>query len=277
MSLSISEPFENKNAVLCDYGCDQLANFIIGRKQRPCCSKTYSQCSALTKKHAAKMTGSSNPIFGKKHNEEVRQKMRENHADFRGEKSGKWGKKYPMSEQTKEKIRRSLIGHQRRPKGTYKHSMETMEKILNAMAQRSVRSLMGWFRDYRFKSSYEMFYLMQHYDEVLPNENISRDEDPYKVVIPYEGGIYIPDYRFRDGFGLIEIKPERLLNHPKMILKHAAARRYCEVVGLRFVVVSEIDLKFDYEHSDRLIAEGIIRIDDVGKYERSKRHNRAYI
>lgn len=48
------------------------------------------------------MFGKENPFYGKKHSEETRKKMSENHADFFGEKNPFYNKKH--TEETKNKI-----------------------------------------------------------------------------------------------------------------------------------------------------------------------------
>ncbi len=79
--------------------------------------------------------GSNNGFYGKKHTEETRKKMSENHADFRGKKSANFGRK-----RTKEEIEKSIktlkknykngkIIHWRKGKiGTY--SQESINKMI---------------------------------------------------------------------------------------------------------------------------------------------------
>lgn len=54
------------------------------------------------------VTGEGNPFYGKKHTEEARRKMSENHADFSGENHYLYGKHLP--EATKQKLREKMSG-----------------------------------------------------------------------------------------------------------------------------------------------------------------------
>lgn len=74
-------------------------------------------CSEFTESSCKRTKDYINPMKGKKHSEEAREKMREHHADFRGEKSPNYGRKFPgrgkgriMSEETRRKIRESNKG-----------------------------------------------------------------------------------------------------------------------------------------------------------------------
>ena len=73
--------------------------------------------SDFTEESCKKSNNYINPMKGKKHSEEARKKMREHHADFRGEKSPNYGRKFPgrgkgrlMSEETRKKIGASNKG-----------------------------------------------------------------------------------------------------------------------------------------------------------------------
>ena len=49
-------------------------------------NSNYGTCRQKISEHMKKRTGENNPFYGKKHSEETKKKMRDNHADFKGGK-----------------------------------------------------------------------------------------------------------------------------------------------------------------------------------------------
>lgn len=68
-------------------------------------SKTMSENRKGDKNPMYGMSGENSPSYGKKHSEETREKMKRNHADFRGNKHGNYGK-HPSAE-TRQKMKES--------------------------------------------------------------------------------------------------------------------------------------------------------------------------
>ena len=120
-------------------------------------------CSDFTEASCKRSKNYINPMKGKKHSEETKRKMREHHANFKGENSPIYGRKFPgrgkgrvlseetrrkigvankgkckgkvpwnkgipMDEKTKEKLRQLNIG-EKNPFYGKKHSEETIKKI----------------------------------------------------------------------------------------------------------------------------------------------------
>jgi hypothetical protein len=91
--------------------------------------------------HRNAMTGEKNPMYGKRHTQEARLKMSENHADISGKNNpwyGVYGEGHPAygvhrSEETKAKISQALSGENHYFYGKH-HSEETKRKISDAIS-----------------------------------------------------------------------------------------------------------------------------------------------
>ncbi len=126
---------------LCDYGCGQEATYQF-KNGKWCCSKHHNQCTKLKNKISEEtrkaVMGKLNPMFGKKHSKETKQKLREiqigkTHSESTkrllsmlnaGKNNTMFGRKH--SEETKQKISKAN-------KGKYQigipHSEETKRKL----------------------------------------------------------------------------------------------------------------------------------------------------
>jgi hypothetical protein len=72
------------------------------------------------------------------------------------------------------------------------------------------------------------------------------------IKIPYVSNIrtkkirkYIPDVliEYADRKEIVEIKPKKYLTKAVNVKKFAAARNYCETLGITFNIITEVDLK----------------------------------
>lgn len=90
--------------------------------------------------HSKAMTGENNPMYGKRHTQEARDKMSRNHVDVSGENNpwyGICGEAHPVyglhrSEETRAKISQALSGENHYFYGQH-HSEETKKKISDAI------------------------------------------------------------------------------------------------------------------------------------------------
>lgn len=104
------------------------------------CEETRARISASRK---GKCVGEDNPFYGKKHTEESKRKMRENHVDMRGEKNPNYGKHF--SDEHRAKLSESKLGEKHYCWG--KHlSPETRAKISAAnrgkrLSEESIRKM----------------------------------------------------------------------------------------------------------------------------------------
>lgn len=52
-----SREFQNNNNILCEYGCEQKANFLIGILERPCCCHLPTSCPEQRRKNTKRQIG----------------------------------------------------------------------------------------------------------------------------------------------------------------------------------------------------------------------------
>lgn len=103
-------------------------------------------------------------------------------------------------------------------------------------------------KTFKFRSSWECKYMafLDKNDDV-----ISWDYECLKI--PYVSNTrtkkvrnYLPDFLVqhkRDGNLVVEIKPKRKLKNPTVIKKSSAAEMWCIQSGMKFVILTEIELK----------------------------------
>lgn len=87
--------------MLCEFGCNEEANFILKNKKH-CCSKSSNSCKGFRKKlsnsRIGKYSGKNHPLFGKKFSDESRKKMSNSHIGIQAkEKHWLYGK-HPKQE-----------------------------------------------------------------------------------------------------------------------------------------------------------------------------------
>ena len=119
----------------CTYGCESPAKFLIGKKERPCCSAVYNQCPGhrlkmsfaspdcngvnngfYKKTHSQKskdqiskgLTGDKNPFYGRKWEGEQLEKLK---ASLKGKQAGAKNVNYgkPRPKAIKDKISKTRI------------------------------------------------------------------------------------------------------------------------------------------------------------------------
>jgi hypothetical protein len=80
---------------LCNYGCGQEAKHQF-KNGKWCCSKSWNSCLKLREKNSEKLSGSKNPMFGKKRPEisEWNKKNKKENQNLRGKKLGKQTKEH---------------------------------------------------------------------------------------------------------------------------------------------------------------------------------------
>ena len=135
------ETFGEKNVYNLDSGgLNKTISDETRRKMRKPRSEEHKKAIALAKtgthhseetklKLSEANTGENHPMFGKKHTEEAKRKMKENHADNSGENHPNYGK--TMSEEQRLKISEALTG-EKNPNFGKTLSDETKRKISEA-------------------------------------------------------------------------------------------------------------------------------------------------
>ena len=176
-----------------------------------------------------KYVGENNPFYGKKHTEEIKQKLRESNL----------GKK--ASEETKQK---SSNSH----KELWKNK-EFVDKMMKFMVDGG-KHLKGYF--YSFKNNKEIFYGSSYELEaykILEDSTFVKSYDKCHFFIPYEfegeTKRYIPDILVEYITGIkeiIEVKPNALLTYKKNPFKFEALKNYGEINKLKTTIWTEKEL-----------------------------------
>ncbi len=117
----------------------------------------------------------------------------------------------------------------------------------------------GTYRDVRFKSSYELSWLV----EVLACGTQVSVPQSVKYVLDGRKRTYLPD--FQVGSTVYEIKPAALVSHPINVAKFEACESYCAERGLQFKIVTEQEIRL-------LTFEQIAVLEDVSWNEGSKEY-----
>jgi hypothetical protein len=108
---------------LCEYGCGQEYKVIL-KNGKLCCSNHYTQCPAIKKK----MSGNSNPFYGKKHNQNTKKIISEKNKLNTGHEPWNKNLKNCFDEKTIQKMSESHKGLNTWSKGK-KLSIETRSKM----------------------------------------------------------------------------------------------------------------------------------------------------
>lgn len=130
---------ENPDNDKLTYAWNMMCNFK--REDRAITSKEYEEARIAFSKN---MSGENNPFYGKRHSEETREKMRNNHADISGKNhpnygTSRYGKDNPnygnrYSEETRRQISENHadMSGEHNPMYGKKHSENTRIKMRNA-------------------------------------------------------------------------------------------------------------------------------------------------
>ncbi len=234
---------------LCEYGCGNLAQhaFIVKKnkgmpsknstpKIHICCSIHYNKCPVKKNNQSAKMSGSGNSMFGKKHTSVTIDKMQGPRPSMAGENHHRWGKTFVHKLSSKRLISIS----------TAKSSKAYWYKTLSGRA-------FGMF----FRSSFELFFIVQNYP------NIRNNEGNDAILINYSGHRhYKPDF-FIDN-KLIEIKPKFAKNDEVVKAKEQAAKLWCQNNQHVYEMVTEDNIEFNFERVEHLVSTGEVTFNRDG-------------
>lgn len=202
--------------------------------------------------------GEKNGFYGKKHSNETKIKMSENHADFTGDKNPLiiWLNK---DENNKNEYKQCLI----QAWDDRKKDKEYWEKLCKRRSDTTSKLMMegklepygknhkhGYFKSEKqnieiyYRSSYEEQFLqfcednLEKYNIVFTAANIRIPYKDYKNNDRY----YIPDFIINDNI-LIEIKPKSLLYYSNNQLKIEALKTYCLTNNLKSIIITEKELE----------------------------------
>jgi len=200
-------------------------------------------------------SGEGNPFFGKTHDEETRQRMSDNHADFTGDNNPykRALEEYPEKRVEASKRQQAIFAEIKADPQRYSTWIERNSK---SVAQAHLDGkLLGYGRghknghyfsikfdrDFYYRSSYELRFIKycENNDFILSLSSCDFSI-PYKASDGYNKN-YIPDFLVNDDF-LIEIKPRKMLEIELNKLKLEAAADYCNSKKLKLIVLTEDEL-----------------------------------
>jgi len=212
----------------------------------------------LTKEHRTKIgrSGDKNAFYGRKHTEETKRKMSDNHADFTGDNNplAKWLKENPdkktwYASRMAAQWQKFKDDKERYDQYCALRSDLSTQLILNGVVSLS-KHRSGQFFSKRqdnyiiYRSSYEHKYLsMCESDTSILTFDSCHFSIPY--VFDQKQRRYVPDFRITYADGLcviVEVKPSWRLSDLQNRAKFIAAIQFCENEGCVFLVVTESDL-----------------------------------
>ena len=207
------------------------------------------------KQISTQVLGEKNPFYGKKHTDETRKLMSDNHADFTGDKNPfkKWiNESQENKDSFHEASTQGWIKLKNDPIRYAKHIENLSNSIANAHLEGKIKTYgrghkSGFFESKKFlqlfyyRSSYELNFIKicEEYDFIFdlapPYFKIK-----YTSIDGYNKN-YIPDFILNKKY-LVELKPYKLLNYDNNPLKFKAGNNYCENNNLVYVLLTEKEL-----------------------------------
>lgn len=214
---------------------------------------TPEQCRAVSIRNS----GSGNPFFEKKHTDETKQRMCDNHADFTGDYNPLriWLNQNEENREQYRQSRRDYWNSLRQNEEKYyaicdDHSKRATQAFLDGkMKSVPAGYLRGYFVSNKletpifYRSSYEKKFLELCHDSASVTA-IST----CKFSIPYKDGKrkrrYIPDFLINDKI-LVEIKAKFALSDEIVQIKIIAGHEYSSYKGWKFIVITNVEEQFE--------------------------------
>lgn len=242
---------------VCEFGCNQPAKYlfyisnkelpIAYQKYRKCCSAHYNSCPGKKDVQSKKMSGAGNSMWGKKHKASTLAQMKGPRESISKENHPRFGNphNFQHSEESKKKISISVA----------KNAKSFWKKTLSGKAH-------GIF----FRSTFELFYILQCWPNIIGNMGDN------SIIIPYQDTHhYVPD--FICGDTLVEVKPKFMINDHKVILKANAAIKHCANTPYKYKIVTEDHIEFNYDRAELAIEAGHVIFNNDGLIRFRSRRN----
>lgn len=229
--------------------CPQCGNEIV--------YKTYSSCYMANRRGSTcwscrniNLEGDGNPFFGQHHTKETKQKISEFNSKERvlskefvqkaRENLRKVSNKRPVYEIWLEKYGKE-VADQKLEECRKKHVISSSGSN-NPMFGKpapcgSGNGWSGWYKNWFFRSLKELSYMIL----VIESNNLKWEVPGAKFKIQYidfDGKTrnYFPDFIINDSI-IVEIKPKKLHNSPKVIAKKNGAIKFCIENGFKYEII----------------------------------------
>lgn len=232
-------------------------------KKNTICKKCASKNSGFIDRYGTKgkSTGSDNPFYGKKHTAEVKEKIRNldrssnKTITFRVKMSQiSKGKNNPMYGKTFYQIWVDKYGEEKakmllddfKKKKSIASSGKNNNMYGKPSPKKSGNGWGGYYNGWFFRSLRELSYMV----DVIEKNNYhweSAEKSEYKIeYIDFDGKTrsYFADFII-DNKTMVEIKPYRLINSPKVSLKIKYAIIWCEKNGYEYQILDQPILKIN--------------------------------
>lgn len=262
----------------CDICRDEYTCSYARRNSSRFCSRSCASKWKAKLGFARDNTGSNNPMFGKMHPNkgktleqiagkeraaQLRRQLIERNKANKG-KASKWkGVSYTerYGEKRAVQILDAMANHPSQQRMTGKSYDEIYGKeralqirqrqsdnsALRGKLPRKSRGISGMFHGKRFRSSFELAFLMSmHAVDRFSHIDVEPIKIGYTVIDEITHRCtYTPDYLMRDTNELVEIKPCFKIEHnlDRFSEKKLAAEMYCKGRNLRYVVLTEVELQ----------------------------------
>jgi len=215
----------------------------------------------MSNKQKGLHSGEKNPMFGKKHDTDTRNKISGNTKRFIEENPNK---SKPMAGKTLKDVWINKYGNERAD------NMEKERRIKLSASLRgsknpmygkpchsgSGRGIKGWYKTYFFRSLMELSYIIML--ERFGINFVSAERSDLKIKYTSMDGnerTYVADFLVAGKY-LVECKPKGLINNKEVKIKELAAKKFCEARGLKYKITTPT--KLPQELLDRLISSGSV-------------------
>lgn len=199
-------------------------------------------------------TGSKNGFYGLSHRSETIEKLKSVDRSYtktpafrakmsqvvsRGKESAMYGKTtYQIWVEKHGETKAKELDLIRRQKWSEASSGSKNPMYGKPSPQGSGNGWSGWYKNWYFRSLMELTYVV---DFLEPQNLRWTSAESAGVKIKYRSWkgserTYVPDFLV-DNIRLVEIKPNRLINTPTVLLKSQAAKVYCEQIGWLYEIL----------------------------------------
>lgn len=237
--------------------CPDCGKEIIYTNKNNCRSAElkHSKCFECGIKNRRNYSGENNPFFGQKHTNQTKQIISTFNSEIRVlsdeflDKAkmnlAKVTNSRPLYEIWLEKFGKEVADQKLqsfKDKQSKNNSGTNNHMYGKPAPQGSGNGWSGWYKDWYFRSLRELSYMIN----VIEKENLQWrcPNNDFKISYQdYKGDIktYFPDFIINE-IKVVEIKPKKLHNTPKVLAKKLAAEEFCKSQNMTYELIDPIIL-----------------------------------